>query len=271
MTNMKHEIQLIHNFFTNDLSDIWDKYLTESVGSRYSVANNQIVRDYIKVIRTKTYDFIKKHRYGIKINEEGTDNWNKEDYFCSVDLVDGTSSLLLGTPLFGSQFAIFDNGRIDEVFVFIPTEYKLAKSGFYYAKRNKGSFSVINSEIIQLSVSQVTDLKKSTIAFDGPTKDVAKLYSNPIVNKVTRVRNFSAFCWAGTRLIRGRNIPTSIDAVIGVKNKPWDHVPYVLLTEEAGGKVTNLKGTDDLGDYSNILFSNGYLHEYIINYIYKQE
>ena len=63
----------------------------------------------------------------------------------------------------------------------------------------------------------------------------------------------------------------SIDAVVGINNKPWDHIPSILLAEEAGGMVTDYKGNPySLVNYGDIIFSNGYLHKQIIQYLQKR-
>ena len=49
--------------------------------------------------------------------------------------------------------------------------------------------------------------------------------------------------------------------------KPWDTAAGLLLIEEAGGKITNFKGTTYILNSINILASNGLLHNYILNFL----
>lgn len=266
----KQELRLRAKMFwqllTIDLSHIWDILFEGSLASKTTIAENRIVYNIIDELREHVVNFIGNTYDNISINEEGISNWSSEENCCSLDLIDGTKSLLLGMPLFGVQFAIIKNGIIEESMIFLPSEYQLAGSGLYVAKRGLGAFYLINeNDSIPLKVSNVKQLATATVAFDGPSDDVTKLYKHPISSKIPLIRNFSSFCWAGTRLIRGHHLPLSIDAVIGINNKPWDHIPSILLVEEAGGIISDFYGNPfSLTNYSNIIFSNRHIHGHIV-------
>ena len=263
------ETKALWKFFTVDLEYIWDILFCGSLASKTEKAENRLVYGIVDELRDHVLRFIRNSYPITVINEEGVSNWQPETNFCSLDLIDGTKSLLLGMPLFGVQYAIIVNSIIEEVVIFLPTENKLAGSGLYIAKRGAGAFFVINENVkVPLHVSNVRQLSKATVAFDGPSDDVTKLYRHPLASKIPLIRNFSSFCWAGTRLVRGNHIPLSIDAVIGINNKPWDHIPTILLVEEAGGIITDHLGNPySLSNYSDIIFSNGHLHKHIIQYL----
>jgi len=268
----KLNAKVFWKFFVRDLAHIWTALIEGSIASKTEKANDQIVRTVIDELQDRTLNFLECLYPGIPLNIEGVSQWPPENDYCSVDLVDGTQSLLLGTSLFGIQFAVVVDGVIEESVIFLPTEQRLG-GGFHMAKRNMGAFVVLDENLsIPIHTSKVEKLSKANIAFDGTTHAVALLYQHQhsLTLAVRRIRNMSAFCWAGTRLARGNNLPLSIDAVIGINNKPWDHIPSIALVEQAGGMVTDFYGKPySLLTCNDLVFSNTHLHNQIVQYLKK--
>jgi fructose-1,6-bisphosphatase/inositol monophosphatase family enzyme len=262
---LKSKTKIFWKFLVDDLSHIWSTLIEGSLASKTEKANDQLVRSVIVELQDRTLNFLEHLYSGISLNIEGVSKWPPENDYCTIDLVDGTHSLLLGTSLFGLQFAVVINGIIEEVVIFLPSEQRLG-GGFHMTKRNMGAFVVLDENtLIQIHTSKTKSLSKATIAYDGTTHAVALLYQHPLTLAVPRVRNFSAFCWAGTRLARGHNLPLSIDTVVGINNKPWDHIPSIALIEEAGGMVTNFQGEPySLLTCHDLIFSNTHLHSQIV-------
>jgi fructose-1,6-bisphosphatase/inositol monophosphatase family enzyme len=260
--------QSLWRFVAVDLAPLWSRLLEGSVGCRSARANDRLVYDVIDELRCRATAFLEQRYPGLPINEEGCSDWPPRGDCCAVDLVDGTNSLLLGAPLFGLQFASVVGGKIEESVVFLPTEERLGGGGLHVSKRGGGAWLILGGDTeIRLQVSSVRELARASIAVDGTTPTVGKLYHPPLVASVTRIRNFGAFCWAGTRLARGAHLPVSIDAVVAVGNKPWDHLPCIGLVEEAGGVVTDFDRPYTLARCSELVFSNGHLHEGLLHHL----
>lgn len=263
------ETRSLWRFLAVELAPLWSRLLEGSLGARGERADGNLVYGVIDELRERTYDFLGQRHPGLPINEEGLSPWPPDGDCCAVDLVDGTNSLLLGAPLFGLQFATVVGGRIQETAIFLPTEERLGGSGLHVSRRGAGAFLVLRGDTeLRLRISGVRELARASIAFDGTTPTVGRLYHPPLVAAVTRIRNFGAFCWAGTRLARGAHLPVSIDAVVAIGNKPWDHLPSIGLIEEAGGLVTGLEGAPySLAHCSELLFSNGHLHPALVHHL----
>ena len=72
-----------------------------------------------------------------------------------------------------------------------------------------------------------------------------------------------------TRLLEGKALPGA--ALKGYREKVWDHAAGVLITEEAGGKVTDVHGQPldfslgrQLDGNQGIVATNGVLHDRVL-------
>ncbi|MCH9688352.1 MAG: hypothetical protein K0V04_43375 [Deltaproteobacteria bacterium] len=268
------EAAMLWRFLAVELADIWTRLLEGAMGSREARADSRLVWGVEDELRERTMAFLEQLHPGVPVNEEGVSAWPPTGDCCVLDLVDGTNSLLLGAPFFGLQFALVRAGTageaIEEAVLFLPAEERLGGGGLYRARRGAGAFYTLRGETdIRLRVSEQRELATSTIAFDGTTPNVCKLYHPALVSSVTRIRNFGAFCWAGTRLARGRHLPVSCDAVVAIGNRPWDHLPSILLVEEAGGTVTGHYGPYTLADCTELVLSNGHLHPAVLRRLHE--
>ncbi len=257
-------------FLVVELADIWTRLLEGAMASRSETADSRLVWGVEDELRQRTVAFLAQLYPGVPVNEEGVSQWPPAGDACVLDLVDGTNSLLLGAPFFGLQFALVRAGTVEEAVLFLPAEERLGGGGLYRARRGGGAFYTLQGETdVRLRVSDQRDLASSTIAFDGTTPNVRKLYHPTLVSAVTRIRNFGAFCWAGTRLARGRHLPVSCDAVVAIGNRPWDHLPSILLVEEAGGTVSGHYGPYSLTDCTELVLSNGHLHAEVLRRLHE--
>ncbi|RKH65966.1 inositol monophosphatase family protein [Corallococcus llansteffanensis] len=263
------ETRSLWKFLAVELAPLWSRLLEGSLGAPSAKADGNLVYGVIDELRERTSGFLSRRYAGLPLNEEGMSRWPPGGDCIAVDLVDGTNSLLLGAPLFGLQFASVVGGRVEEAVIFLPSEERLGGSGLHVSRRGAGAYVVLRGDTeLRLRVSPVRELAKASIAFDGTTPTVGALYHPPLVAAVTRIRNFGAFCWAGTRLVRGAHLPVSVDAIVAIGNKPWDHLPSIGLVEEAGGQVTCFDGTPhSLAHCTELLFSNGHLHEELLGHL----
>ena len=62
-------------------------------------------------------------------------------------------------------------------------------------------------------------------------------------------------------LVRGE-----VDCFLADRFQVWDHAPWILLVEEAGGRFTNRTGGHS-GEHGGGLYSNGGLHRELLSAI----
>jgi myo-inositol-1(or 4)-monophosphatase len=166
-----------------------------------------------------------------------------------IDPIDGTSNFASGIPWFGILLAVLKHDQPIAAAAYLPF-YDL----MYYAENGKGAFR--NDEPIHVTEEQ--NLKNVLIAYatDFSNDEKKTRMETDILNDIIKnVRNIRAtnslvdFCYVADG---------KLGAAINFNCKIWDIAALYLIIQEAGGKMTDLKGND-------IVFELN-LENYLINY-----
>jgi myo-inositol-1(or 4)-monophosphatase len=157
------------------------------------------------------------------------------EYTWIIDPIDGTSNYASGIPWFGILLAVFEHDQPLAAGAYLPY-FDL----MYYSEKGKGSFR--NNEPIQVTDEQ--NLKNVLIAYatDYSVDDKKTRMETDILYEVIKnVRNMRAtnslidFCYVADGKLGG---------AINYYCKIWDIAALYLIVQEAGGKMTDLKGRD---------------------------
>jgi myo-inositol-1(or 4)-monophosphatase len=164
--------------------------------------------------------------------ETGFKNQNSE-FTWVVDPIDGTSNYAAGIPWFGIIICILKNFEPVVAGCYMPVQHHT-----YFAEKGKGAS--LNGKSI--SVSNETDLKNILAVYSldfsddpGKTEHEAKIIQR-LVQKVRNLRSTNCLidlCYTADG---------KFGAIINQSTKIWDIAGTGLIIEEAGGKVTDLKG-----------------------------
>ncbi len=152
-----------------------------------------------------------------------------------VDPLDGTTNYAHGFPHFAVSIAYFHEGQPQIGVIFDPF-----KKEMFYALKHRGAF--LNDQPIFVSKNRSHTLSHSLLATGFPY-DIASSeennldYFKNIAPKCHGVRRPGAAALDLAYVASGR-----LDGFWELKLSIWDIAAGVLLTEEAGGKVTNLSG-----------------------------
>ncbi|MEA2037762.1 MAG: inositol monophosphatase [Nanoarchaeota archaeon] len=195
--------------------------------------------------------------HNILCEELGGSNKNS-DYRWIIDPLDGTHNFIMHNPLFGVSIALEYKKEIILGVIYMPVLEKLC-----WAEKGKGSYC--NGK--RISVSRDKDLKKCMVCFDSDFKRES-------TKKIKMVRNLSKRVWGirawGVAIYNNLLVAEGKAGVcIDFGSNPWDHSAALLMIEEAGGKVTDLKGdrwTTEIEDY---VATNGKVHSKVLNVIKK--
>lgn len=200
------------------------------------------------------------------VSEEGFVGEFPDSDFVMVDPLDGTHNFLMGLPLFGSMLVWVHEGKPISSMVFLPAKQLLSGNGFHFTARGHGAWQYGPGGWERIFVSNLATLEKARLLVDGPSNVFDRhALVRKIKPRVARWRAPGASCWAGTLVATGGMVPEGADCIVSIGSKPWDNLPIALLVEEAGGKVTDLGGRPyDLQNCSELVFSNGILHEEIL-------
>ena len=175
-------------------------------------------------------------------------NYKKTDspYKWIIDPLDGTRNFVRGNSIFGSFIALEKEGKIIAGAVNMP-----AMNIFCYASLGNGAF--LNGK--RAKVSGISKLKDAYLSF-GDIKNFLKEYHNQFTKLVNSCDFNRGYGDALHYLLLAQG---SWDIALEFV-KPWDIAALKIIIEEAGGKVTDLKGNDSI--YSgNALATNGKLHD----------
>ncbi|MGH8135183.1 MAG: inositol monophosphatase family protein [Steroidobacteraceae bacterium] len=169
-----------------------------------------------------------------------------------VDPIDGTKSFVREYPMFSTQIALMQRGRLELGVSSAPVYGEIA-----WAERGQGAWQ----DGARLAVSRIGRFEDATIS----TGNLKSLAGGPrwaalgrIVTRLDRIRGFGDFLHYHL-LAAGK-----IEAVIESNIHILDIAAMTVIVEEAGGRVTDLEGAPISMNSVSILASNGLLHEPIL-------
>ncbi|MCB1141242.1 MAG: inositol monophosphatase [Leptospiraceae bacterium] len=188
------------------------------------------------------------------LGEEGSAYDGKNQWKWIIDPLDGTTNYAHGLPLYAVSIGLEnrETGLIEMGLISIPSLGDL-----YHAIRNGGAFK--NNKKIHVTN---TDLLINSLMCTGfpytPENEMPVLLNRlkSFLLKGRGLRRTGAAALDLAWLAEGR-----FDIFWEDMLNPWDLAAGFLLIEEAGGKVTDFKGNTFNPYISNILATNGILHE----------
>ena len=169
-----------------------------------------------------------------------------------VDPIDGTKSFVRGYPMFSTQIAVMQQGRLALGVSSAPVYGETA-----WAERGAGAF-LGNAPI---AVSRIARMDEATLStgnlrsLAGGTRWAA---FGRLVSRLDRIRGFGDFLHYHL-LASGR-----IDAVLESDINILDIAALAVIVEEAGGRVTDLEGRPIGLETRSILATNGLLHDAVL-------
>lgn len=172
-----------------------------------------------------------------------------------VDPLDGTVNFAHGVPIFCVSIALMVKGETVLGVVHAPVAGET-----WWATQNGGAFLNNNP----CTVSQTTDIRKSLLATGfAYIREETKHNNLPNFNRLNLmaegVRRTGSAALDLCYVACGR-----YDGFWELYLWPWDVAAGSLIVKEAGGVVTDLKGSNDFIFSFNIAASNGKIHEKLL-------
>ena len=196
----------------------------------------------------------KKYPMHSFVGEEGS-RLIESEYTWVCDPVDGTMPFSHGWPTFVFSLALTKNGESMLGVIYDPMMDRLL-----HAEKGKGAF--LNGK----KISVAKDPSLSRTSFISISSDI----------RLSSLRE--------TLRAEGCHVPTLYSCVytsmlvatgeflaeIYAYNKPWDAASVKIIVEEAGGKVTDLKGEEQRYDkeINGFIASNGLVHQKLVDLIW---
>jgi myo-inositol-1(or 4)-monophosphatase len=168
------------------------------------------------------------------LTEENTIQQAQGEWQWIIDPLDGTTNFIHQIPVFGISVALKHKEEI-----VLGVVYEVNKNECFYASKNNGAF--LNGN--KISVSATSVLADSLVATGFPYYDFNSVenYLNALRVLMTSTRGIRRLGAASIDLCYvacGR-----FDVFFEYSLAPWDVAAGALIVEEAGGKISDFKGT----------------------------
>jgi myo-inositol-1(or 4)-monophosphatase len=164
-----------------------------------------------------------------------------------IDPLDGTTNYIHAFPLFAASIALEENGKM-----VMGVTYDPLRDEMFHAVHGQGAF--LNDKPIR--VSTINNIEKSLLGTGFPFKarkfleDYLKTF-RIFFNSARGVRRAGSATLDFAYVAAGR-----LDGFWEMTLSPWDMAAGIVLVEEAGGRVTDFYGGDDILDMGHVVATN---------------
>jgi len=217
----------------------------KSLVSRADLEANDVI---IKIIKGR----FPKH--SILSEETGFEN-NNSDFKWVIDPIDGTHNFLRGIPMVGVSIAL----EYKDEAVLGVLEFPLLKLTAI-AEKGKGAF--VNGKRISVSANEGITHSFILYEFVSGTRNKTLQFLKRLSNETMNIRNFGAAIYDLFLVAAGH-----CDVFVIFTTNEWDIAAGMLLIQEAGGKVTGLKGQRCSPANGSFIMSNGKIHKKLMEYV----
>lgn len=199
--------------------------------------------------------------HSIRTEEAGIIEGSDPRYRWIIDPVDGTVNFSRGIPLWGISIALHFEGKPLVAVVNLP---KLGE--LFSAVKDLGAF--MNDKPIHVS-SESDPMHAIVSNGDFNVGDATKINAQNSKNFSREAETFERVKCLGSAVIEGCFTACGrIDCFVMTMSYPWDIAAIALLVEEAGGKSTHIDGSPmQFVDAEQVIFSNGILHDTLVNVV----
>ena len=194
--------------------------------------------------------------WGLLLEEGGEIPGNPDKPRWIVDPLDGTTNFLHGIPHFAISIAVQERGSGSKGEISHGLVYQPLTDESYWAEKGRGAWL----QDRRLRVSGRRYLDEALIGTGiphlgrGNAESWAKIY-NAVAPEVCGIRRFGSASLDLAWVAAGR-----MDGFWEDDLDPWDTAAGVLLIKEAGGFVTDYRGSDRSFERREYLAANGELH-----------
>lgn len=186
------------------------------------------------------------------LSEESGSNRQASRYLWIADPLDGTTNFAHGYPIFAMTLVL----QLDDV-IELGVTYDPLRDELFTARRGQGAR--LNDRPIHVSATPVLDRSLLTTGFPYDRR------TNPHNN----LQQHNAFMLKSHGVLRGGSAAIDLACVACGRNdgywefrlNAWDVAAGILMVNEAGGRVTNPAGEVVHGWSSDVVASNGLIHD----------
>ncbi|MBN2014799.1 MAG: inositol monophosphatase [Candidatus Altiarchaeota archaeon] len=191
------------------------------------------------------------------LGEESGLTRTSSDYMWVIDPLDGTTNYSVQNPFFDVSIALTRKSEPIMGVVYYPSQDEM-----FYAEKGRGAY--MNDERIKVSNKEKIEESVLTFCHASDRESVEKMSNVWRTWKLLnpKVRQIGAGALEMAYVACGRT-----ECFLMIKMNSWDVAAGTVLIREAGGKVTDLEGKEFTIDSTDILASNGRLHDKLLKLI----
>ncbi|MFB5946940.1 inositol monophosphatase family protein [Albibacterium profundi] len=194
------------------------------------------------------------------ITEENTDTSRGEVYNWVIDPLDGTTNFVHKIPVFSVSVALLRNEEL-----VVGVVYEINQDECFSAWKGGGAY--LNGERIQVTDNQL--FSESLIGTGLPFRDFEKLDGyievlKTVMQKTRGIRRIGSAAVDLAYTACGR-----FDAFFEQYLMDYDMAAGILIVQEAGGKVYDFEGGQNMLSKGNVVAGNPYLSEELLLEIKK--
>jgi myo-inositol-1(or 4)-monophosphatase len=187
--------------------------------------------------------------------EEGSARRGRSGRRWIIDPLDGTTNYAHGLPIFSVGIGLEADGSIALGVVYDPTRDEL-----FVAERGAGAW--LNDG--RLAVSSTTTLDTSLLVTGFPY-NIREATETNLPEYATFAMRARAVRRLGSALLDFAYVAAGrLDGYWELGLSPWDVAAGSILVEEAGGRVTDLRGGQVDIDRPRIVATNGHIHGQVL-------
>ncbi len=186
------------------------------------------------------------------MGEESGESTTGSEYTWIIDPIDGTRNYVRRIPLFATQLALMYKGEI-----IVGVSNAPAMAELLFAEKGEGAFL----QDRKISVSDIKNISDAYLSFGGLKHFKQSGYLDNLLKLSESADGHRGFgdAWMFHLLAQGK-----IDIIVEAKVKIWDIAALKIIIEEAGGKVTDIKGNPITKNSTSIVATNKYLHDAVL-------
>jgi myo-inositol-1(or 4)-monophosphatase len=218
---------------------------------------SEVDRESERIVVQKIQSEFPTHQIiGEEFGQQGSAN---AEFQWIIDPLDGTTNFLRSIPHYAVSIGVRKSGELEHAVVFDP-----AKNELFVASRGQGA--TLNGKPIQVAqLSSIRGALLSTgVPFSGKNLEEIDAFTATMTDllalQTSGVRRLGAAALDLAYVAAGR-----YDGFWEAKLKVWDIAAGILLVEEAGGKVSDLKGEGDYFESGNIVAANSAVHDTMVS------
>jgi len=222
--------------------------------------DNTPVTDADKATEEALRALLKNHRPddGI-VGEEFGNNAGSAERYWVIDPIDGTKNFLRGVPTWATLIGLIEKQSDGSEVVVVGVVSAPALFRRWHASEGNGAFVSVNKAAPErINVSQVSEIKDASISYSdfiGWGERLAPFQE--LMAAAWRTRGIGDF-WSHMLVAEG-----AVDVAIEPSLALWDMAALDIIVREAGGRFTNVAGSDgSLGGSG--LSTNSKIHQKIV-------